>query len=501
MLAQSIYSLWDRLYGSLVATFLGANNEEMPAVDTTDPSPLLHNQRLAAYEWGAGEILLSPTAAFKKNDFFMKNAVAIGGGFIAASSKTDLLCLIAALHEYRHYQQDYLTGLGHWDYIERTKQTIGTISFAKYLSRDGTVFEPLESDACDIRESQASYHFYKKETSEIDQIGQYIVEELKQPREAANLLSTRRLLEMDAVLYTYLILTRSKANGRAIRNLKTVRNYFVFTEMEDVYGETIRFCYQNIRRLVIDNTPTDHLDNILHAVRILLTIAFAHPDPESLARLGHDPVHYIPGVRFFRMLLACIKQMQSDEHHPSPFEFEKAMIAKAGFSYPTFVECESGWANYFSNWKKGDVYSEVTEARREAIQEKYKNVFSDEERLARVYSDAITGESILAFSSYDLPLLLRRTDGQSHDSYFTNRSFRVRGYEVDRLRSVYGWRLSEFLLQRRKGFLCPFAQTSYCTAKVERCQRSYSDLRDVPASQKCRVRQTCFDKELGYVSL
>ena len=78
-----------------------------------------------------------------------------------------------------------------------------------------------------------------------------------------------------------------------------VRNYFVFTEMEDVYGETIRFCYQNIRRLVIDNTPTDHLDNILHAVRILLTIAFAHPDPESLARLGHDPVHYIPGVRFF----------------------------------------------------------------------------------------------------------------------------------------------------------------------------------------------------------
>jgi len=72
------------------------------------------------------------------------------------------------------------------------------------------------------------------------------------------------------------------------------------------------------------------------------------------------------------------------------------------------------------------------------FRKKNKNVFSDKKELARAYSKAVTGEAMIAFSVYDLPLLLRRTDGRNRDSYLTNRSVRVPEYNVDRLRMFMG---------------------------------------------------------------
>jgi hypothetical protein len=78
------------------------------------------------------------------------------------------------------------------------------------------------------------------------------VEELKQPREIAKVLSTRRLLEMDAVLSTYFTLSHSRMTRRAEKNLQTIRNFWMFTQMDEVYLETIRFCLASFTRLVLE---------------------------------------------------------------------------------------------------------------------------------------------------------------------------------------------------------------------------------------------------------
>jgi len=154
---------------------------------------------------------------------------------------------------------------------------------------------------------------------------------------------------MDAVLHTYLLLLRAKLHRGAIRNLNKLRCYYAITEMDDIYQDTIRFCIANFTTKVIENIPPGQtLENILYAVKFLLTIALAHPDPSSLERLGHDRVHYIPGIRFVRMMLGCIRYMQATEDHTSLFESERACIEKCGFTYPSFVECESWWGAYLN---------------------------------------------------------------------------------------------------------------------------------------------------------
>ena len=82
------------------------------------------------------------------------------------------------------------------------------------------------------------------------------------------------------------------------------------------------------------------------------------------------------------------------------------MIAKAGFSYPTFVECESGWANYLAIGRRATNTRKLQKLVAKQFRKNIRTCSAMRERLARVYADATTGESILAFSSYDLPLLL-----------------------------------------------------------------------------------------------
>jgi hypothetical protein len=196
------------------------------------------------------------------------------------------------------------------------------------------------------------------------------------------------------------------------------------------------------------------------------------------------------------MMLGCIKQMQSDENPASAFDHERAMIEKCGFMYPSFVQCETLWIDYFRNMDRAEnLFSGVTTARMEAIQEKYSKVFDDKDALGRVYSDAMTGESFTSIISYDLPLMLRRTDGISHNSYITGRAIREPRYNFDRIRSIFGWRLTQFLLGRRRVFLCPFFHSAHCKVKTERCRHSYKDLREVPLTEECRVRVTCFGRD------
>ena len=68
-----------------------------------DPSPLYSNQKIAAYSWGAGELVFGAEASQGKH--FSKMLLAEKLGFHAASEK-EVIETISFVHEYRHFQQD-----------------------------------------------------------------------------------------------------------------------------------------------------------------------------------------------------------------------------------------------------------------------------------------------------------------------------------------------------------------------------------------------------------
>ena len=467
------------------------NEGELPLPADSDASPLLYNRRLAAYEWGGGEIIFAPVAGFNKKGFLTNNLVAFDYGFISDSNtKEDFVCLLAFLHEYRHYQQDLQTGVGHWDYVARTRQIIKTLSLAKQTSEDGTARKPLDVGLSHYVQGESACLLHRPEVDEISLIQAALAKSEPNADQLAPLLTTRRLLEADAVLYVYTLINRSKAGEATVAALKAVAPLYEFYTMPPQYSDTLLMALRSFLARVIENIDDrTKLRNFLHHTRALLAMCLAHPDPDTLARLGHDSKDYLPGVRFSRLLQACIKQMLAlDENPLSLREFEGNLLAKTGFPYPRYFDCETGWGDYFNKMQE-DPFPATTAARAEALARTYRPDEGAEGAMRRLYANA----SVMAFSLYDLPLLMRRTDGAPQDIILTGRAIARPEYDYDRLRHILHWHLTEFISGRRPTFTCPLFKSNYCSAKTPRCVEPYADLNDVPASDACRVRKTCFD--------
>jgi hypothetical protein len=470
------------------------NEGELPPPEATDASPLLYNRRIAAYEWGGGEIIFSPIAGFNKKGFLTHNLIALDQGHIRKNdSADDLRCLLAFLHEYRHYQQDLQTGIGHWDYVARTRHIINTLSFAKDFSGDGTAHEPLDPPMAHYIESTSECLLHREESREMELIRDTLARTEPNPEELAPLVTSRRMLEADAVLYVYMLLKRSQASKPTLAALKTLRHFYAFTEMPEEYAATLMLALRSFNnRVAEDIDDQQKLQNFLINIRMLLTMSLAHPDPDTLERLGHDKTDYLPGVRFIRLVNASIKQMLAVNERPrSMREFEASLIAKTGFSYPSYFDCEIGWAAYFKPTDE-DPFPGLTEARRDTLARKYKPSDGVEEAVRQIYRDR-SGGSVWSFLEYDLPLLMRRTDGVPQDILLTSRGIAKPEYNVDRLRHLLAWRLCEFIARRRPTFSCPLSKSPYCDARIERCRQPYEHLNDVPATDACRARKTTFD--------
>lgn len=80
----------------------------------SDSSSLFSTRRIASYSWGAGELVFGPEASQAEN--FKRILMAEVCGF-TATDKRGVLETICLVHEYRHFQQDFILGVGAHDYI------------------------------------------------------------------------------------------------------------------------------------------------------------------------------------------------------------------------------------------------------------------------------------------------------------------------------------------------------------------------------------------------
>jgi hypothetical protein len=470
------------------------NNGELPLPDASDASPLLYNRRLAAYEWGGGEIIFTPVAGFDKKGFLTTNLAALDQGVISnTNTNDDLLCLLAFLHEYRHYQQDLQTGVGHWDYVARTEQIIRTLSLAKTTSADGDIRQPIDEGLSGYIQSQSACLVQRPEKEEILLIRAALAETEPNADQLAPILTTRRVIEADAVLYVYMLIMQSRADEATASALKGLTQLYQFFTMPDLYSDTLMMALRSFTTLVIEDIDNaTKLQNLLRHTKALLAMCLAHPDPDTLISLGHDAKDYLPGVRFARLLQGSIKQMQAlDEAPQSSHQFEAGLLAKTGFPYPSYFDCEVGWIRYLKAMKDKP-FAAVTAARVEVLERKIRPEEGAEKATQRLFAET-SAELVMSFVGYDLPLLMRRTDGLPQQILLTARGIAKPEYDVDRLRHILFWRLTEFISRRRPTFACPLFKSSYCEPKTERCQKPYADLNDVPADNLCRVRRTCFD--------
>jgi hypothetical protein len=468
------------------------NEGELPAPEVGDASPLLYNRRIAAYEWGGGQIIFSPIAGFNKKGFLTRNLVALDRGFIGDNDRPDMICLLAFLHEYRHYQQDYQTGVGHWDYVARTRHIAKTLSLAKGMSADFTAHEPLDPYMAGHVEGQSNCLLHREEHREISLIRDILATSEPNADMLAPLVTTRRILEADAVLDVYMLIQRVHTSEASAAALHALKQYYAFYEMPEAYSETLILALNSFnQRVKEDIGDAEKIENFLKTIRMLLIMSLAHPDPATIERLGHDATDYLPGVRFIRLMQASIKHMLAvDEHPPSLREFEASLIAKTGFPYPSFFDCETGWISYFKSMDQ-DPFPGMTEARSDTLVRKYRCGDGAEEAMAGLLQSLLKG-SLLSFLDYDLPLLMRRSDGAPQDVLLTARGLAKPEYNMDRVRHVSAWRLSEFIARRRPFFSCPVFDTGYCKVETARCRQPFTDLSAVPISEDCRVRMTAF---------
>lgn len=478
----------------------GALRFPLPDKDDFDSSPCLNNQRLASYEWGSGELLFSPPAALK-DGFVVKSFIELLQGKTSLEDSDDLICLIALVHEYRHFQQDFLTGVGNWDYVARIDKVISTLSLAKQLSADGFITVPMDPEMVPFSDGEITSILHGNPATEIGPIKSVLVDEFKAPVELAGLFTTRRLLEMDAVLYTYELITSTKLSLKGRDNLKKLKEFFSYTQMPSIYAETTQFCLlEFLRGIKEDLALADRIDNIIRWLRLLLTLALAHPDPVSVHANNLQREDYIPGVRFLRLMRALGKRLQDPEgNYSSMREFESKLINATGLQYQSYLDFGEGWSRYLGSMQR-DPFASVTTTRKSTLDIKFENHVGSDEKVAGIYSAAIVGESLMSFSHYDLPLFMRRTDGESHPLILTGRVFHDPHYNVDRLRSVLAWRLAEFISRRRGAVLCPLTE-AYCNVRTDRCKEPFATLSDLPLNPGCLFRQTCFDSDPQHIRL
>jgi hypothetical protein len=457
-----------------------------------DASPILNHGKLASYEWGAGELTFSPEASLRK-DLFTRSLIEIAQGFTSLETRDDLLCLVSLVHEYRHFQQDLMTGFGNWDYVARLNAVIERFSLCKYTSGDGSISDGAEyiRDFYDMNSERVTLS--RPIAKEIEVIGEVLERDFHVSRELASLFTTRRILEMDAVLYTSGTIKSLKMSKLANETLLNMGEIYEFVEMPPLYAETITFCLSQLHNTVIDDEPPQkRIQSFLFSLRVILNLSLMHPSPDLLDQRGHTWQDYLPGVRLVRLLRATADLMKdSAAIAGTPEDFDRDLCARTGFPYPTYKESLYSWDSQLATLSPNP-FQELTQARLFATRKK---LYQDNEvpKDNEIYRPVFAGENALSMITYDLPLFATRTDGGEQAMTMTGRAIVSSDFAYDRKRAILAWRLSSLAVGARQNFSCPLTGKGYCTIQTERCSKPFERFDDLPKNSECRARATVTD--------
>ena len=212
---------------------------------------------------------------------------------------------------------------------------------------------------------------HRVERQEVKSIRNILGKTEENADDLAPLLTMKRMLEANAVLYVYFLITGSRASDTSIDMVRALGNYYEFYEMPKEYTETITMALNTFNTSVFEDIDdVTKLENFLERIKILLTISFAHPDPATLDRVGQAAADYLPGVRFARLVRGSVKQMQTLDERPKTIrEVEENLLTKVEFPYLSYSECEQGWTRYLKSFDS-DLFPAAAKARLETASRK-----------------------------------------------------------------------------------------------------------------------------------
>jgi len=444
-----------------------------------DASPVLRNTQLASYEWGSGEIALSGDAASRTNDFYISNLASYAHGIIPDQSKRDLRCMLALQHECSHYWQDFFTGVGHWDHALRIRIMAGA------FARAGRSFDHQLRPALS---SQNMYHALDSgtlllgtpENEEINIISTAIIDDLEISKQDASnlarLFTTRRLLELDAVLSVFFDIKTAKSSDKTFKILNRLDSMWHIGAMPNVYKETIVLCLNEFVRH--HGGDKSFVEVALMLTSFMVKLSLAYPDPSHFRDREDDRTSYLPGVKFARLMRAYshVDSLSRADTAPNAIkELEKALLEEVSYAYPTHDEIYSSWIEYWKNISI-DPYPALSRLRLNCAE-------------ATLESGAIPRSAgPLFFVNHDLPLNLRRYDGYDQKSYLTGRSLRDRDLETDREAHLRQWKVAQLMLGLNSNLYCPYRNGTMCKGCVPRCKNPFDTLSALPTDE-CLIRE------------
>lgn len=439
------------------------------------PTALFTSQSLAFYLWGEVELSFGKDVTQKKGSF-LRLIASEAEGFCVAKTRQEVIETISFIHEYRHFQQDFILGIGMWDYIFRNEEIERVLSFTKQCESDVSTVR-LCLDGIYPRKNRPIIHGNERE--EIA----HLKSELKKksmPQELAGLFTARRLLELDATIYTSSIINRFKWSSVAIDHLDNLKEYHSILNMPQEYNETIIFILNEFHVFLDGGIKDTERLNVINAIiKLLVYFSLNHPDPKTQIELGLTPEDCLPGVRFIRFLNAIPEIWNSVTNIGK--DFEKLLISACKVKYPTVKECADGWIDFLEKNNKNIPFKGHTKARLDIIKKIYCDNNNEDQN---IYKSIALGQSLKFSIEYDLPFFPNYIDKSDTQMILTSRMMGCDDYYIDTKRHVNAWRFSQFIIGKSKKYECVYSR-GLCPIAKEKCITGIDSIEYIPSDEKC----------------
>ncbi len=464
---------------------------------SVDPSPLFNDQRIASYKWGTGEMVFNEKVSQSTNKMFDAVLFADMTGNFIAETLEETLKTIAFIHEYRHFQQDFSSGLGLWDYYCRNTNLISKLSNIKQLNGFSKCFENYEefegyNDIINSEKELLSEILAGNEKEEFLQIRQAL-SELGLPKEWAGLFSTRRVLELDATVYTMnKVLSLKWINPKILEEPEILRAYNIL-EMNSEYSELYIFFLGQLNHYFDDSIGLSEKYKLIDGViQLLIFLSISHPDPETIKKRRLDKLSCLPGVKLIKIFIAFFK-IWNEFSNSGEFlseDFEKAIYESAGIDYPTVSEVAKGWESFFRGTYI-DPFLGITNTRLGIFEKKYIKPQFTKTQKPEYYSHAFLGEPLDFFPTYDALLLIDNLAEDKHvlgDLY----SHDKKEYFIDMRKKNNTKKLVDFFSGKSNIFKCSYAGFNGCSISKSYCSKIDSHAL-IPKDEGCYVSKTIHD--------
>lgn len=349
--------------------------------------------------------------------------------------------------------------------------------------------EPANFDLSKIRgidEQPLVHQDYKTEI-------RYLRDEITRlalPIELSGMFTVRRLLELDAAVYTYLICNRKLWRHEAAVHLEDLVPFYSIAHLPQEYTETLFFIMGELNAFWDGEIEDDdRINALILTVRLLVFLSLCYPDPVTMQQRGLTHVDCLPGIRLIRMLRALANAW--GEHSPASAEFERRLYQETRLDYPILGEYANGWVAFFDTLYQADHFPEYSKVRSEVMTKRFLRLSGKSRDWS--YLMAMGGEPLHFLTESSLRIYCNNTDGTPSPVLLLNKSLVDDGYNIDRIRHVNAWRLAEYFRGKAQKFHCALAGSGACGVERAICRVGFQTPVEFPRDAECRVSATVRD--------